>query len=184
MQQRLSELRSQWREQGKPELYTRIGMATGTAVVGNMGSQNRMDYTMTGDTVNIAARLEGVNKVYGCYTLVNKDTYFAAAANGAIFGREIDSILVMGRKKPIVIYELIGFTKDIHDNTKAMIKYYADGLHAYRKQEWDKAAALFDNALAFSPDDKPSLTMRNRCRKFVSSPPIYEWNGAFQMTGK
>jgi adenylate cyclase len=126
MQQRLSRLRAEWRKEGKPELCMRIGANTGIAVIGNMGSQNRMDYTMMGDTVNIAARLEGLNKVYGCYTLVSKDTYLPAAAKGSIFGRELDSVLLMGKKEPIDIYELIGFTHYINDVSKAMVIYYTD----------------------------------------------------------
>ena len=184
MQQRLSELREKWRKEGKPELYMRIGMDTGTAVVGNMGSQNRMDYTMMGDTVNIAARLEGVNKVYGCYSLISKDTYLPAAATGSIFGRELDSVLLVGKKEPIDIYEVIGFAKDIHDDTKAMVNYYKDALHAYRKHDWDKAIDLFKKAQSLFPEDKPILTMLKRCREFKSSPPPKNWNSVFKMTSK
>lgn len=184
MQQRLSELRNKWREQGKPELHMRIGMDTGTAVVGNMGSQNRMDYTMMGDTVNIAARLEGVNKVYGCYTLVSEATYIAATANGAVFGREIDSILLMGKKKPVVMYELIGFTEDIDDDTTAMVHYYSEALQAYRKQEWGTAISLFKQALSVLPEDKPSLTLLQRCRELNALPPSKNWNSVFKLTSK
>ena len=75
MQKRLHELRLKWKAEGRPELKMRIGLCTGSAVVGNMGSRNRMDYTMMGDTVNTAARLEGVNKIYGIYTLVCENTF-------------------------------------------------------------------------------------------------------------
>jgi len=165
-------------------LYNRIGLDTGVAVVGNMGSQNRMDYTMMGDTVNTAARLEGVNKVYGCYTLVSKNTYLPASANGSIFGRELDSVLLMGKTEPIDIYELIGFTDDIDDVTKTMVKYYAEALHAYREQKWVTAIALFEKAKALFPEDKAILTMLQRCREFKSSPPSEKWNSAFKLTSK
>jgi len=184
MQQRLSELRVKWKKEGKPMLYNRIGLDTGVAVVGNMGSQNRMDYTMMGDTVNTAARLEGVNKVYGCYTLVSKNTYLPASANGSIFGRELDSVLLMGKTEPIDIYELIGFTDDIDDVTKTMVKYYAEALHAYREQKWVTAIALFEKAKALFPEDKAILTMLQRCREFKSSPPSEKWNSAFKLTSK
>jgi len=85
MQNRMVELRKHWRDQDKPELKMRIGLCTGPAVIGNMGSQNRMDYTMMGDTVNTAARLEGVNKIYGIYTLVSDSTH--QGLNGNIFTR-------------------------------------------------------------------------------------------------
>jgi len=184
MQQRLSELRYKWKKEGKPELHMRIGMDTGSAVVGNMGSQNRMDYTMMGDTVNIAARLEGVNKVYGCYSLVSKNTYLPAAALGSIFGRELDSVLLMGKKEPVDIYEIMGFTKDIQDDTKAMVNYYKDALTAYRKQDWEKAIALFKKAQSLFPEDKPIMTMLKRCLEYKSSPPPTNWNGAFKMASK
>ena len=183
MQQRLSELRYKWKKEGKPELHMRIGMDTGTAVVGNMGSQNRMDYTMMGDTVNIAARLEGVNKVYGCYSLASKDTYSPAAA-GSIFGRELDSVVLMGKKEPVDIYEIMGFTNDIGDDTKTMVNYYKDALDAYRKQNWDKAIDLFKKAQSLFPDDKPSMTMLKRCLEYKSSPPSKNWNGSFKMASK
>ncbi|MCP3872646.1 MAG: adenylate/guanylate cyclase domain-containing protein [Desulfobacteraceae bacterium] len=184
MQQRLSELRIKWRKEGKPMLYNRIGLSTGVAVVGNMGSQNRMDYTMMGDVVNTAARLEGVNQVYGCYTLVCKDTYLQATANGSIFGRELDSVLLVGKKEPIDIFELIGFTYDIDDATKAMVKYYAEALHAYRKQKWATAIILFEKAKSLFPEDKAILTMLQRCRELKSSPPSEKWNSAFKLTSK
>jgi len=184
MQQRLSELRIKWREEGKPMLYNRIGMNTGVAVVGNMGSQSRMDYTMMGDTVNTAARLEGVNKLYGCYTLVSKSTYLPAVASGSIFGRELDSVLLVGKKEPIDIYELIGFTDEIDDATKTMVKYYAEALNAYRKQEWDNAIVLFEKAKSLFPEDKAILIMLQRCREFKSSPPSGKWSSAFKLTSK
>ncbi len=184
MQQRLSELRHKWKKEGKPELHMRIGMDTGTAVVGNMGSENRMDYTMMGDTVNIAARLEGVNKVYGCYSLVSKETFIPAASLGSIFGRELDSVVLMGKKEPVDIYEIMGFTTDIGDDTKAMVNYYKEALTAYRNQDWEKAITLFKKAQTLVPDDQPTLTMLKRCREYMVSPPPADWNGAFEMTSK
>jgi adenylate cyclase len=99
MQKRLAQLRTKWRTENRPELKMRIGICTGLAVVGNMGSEKRLDYTMMGDTVNTAARLEGVNKRYGIYTLISETT--RKAAGNEITVREVDTIKVIGRKKPV-----------------------------------------------------------------------------------
>ncbi|HIJ55432.1 MAG TPA: adenylate/guanylate cyclase domain-containing protein [Deltaproteobacteria bacterium] len=182
MQNRMIELRNHWRGQDKPELKMRIGLCTGPAVVGNMGSKNRMDYTMMGDTVNTAARLEGVNKIYGIYTLVSNSTH--QGLNGNIFTREIDSINVVGRDEPVTVYELMGYRGDIDSNRMDMTKQYAAGLHAYRNQQWDKAVELFQAALSLVSEDGPSKTMLERCFEFKESPPGKGWNGSYTMRSK
>ena len=94
----------------------RIGLCTGSAVIGNMGSEYRMDYTMMGDTVNTAARLEGINKIYGIYTLISETT--CIAAGDSIVTREIDTINVVGKNEPVTIYQLLGYASDIDDLAK------------------------------------------------------------------
>ena len=141
MQRRLDALRDRWRTAGKPELHMRIGMCTGPAVVGNMGSKNRMDYTMMGDTVNTAARLEGVNKVYGTYTMVSGSTY--RAGGDGILAREIDAVNVVGKGEPVTLYELLCRTADADAGTLERVEGYARGLDAYRKRDWAAAAAHF-----------------------------------------
>jgi adenylate cyclase len=182
MQKRLSELRVKWKAEGRPELRVRIGLCTGPAVVGNMGSRNRMDYTMMGDTVNTAARLEGVNKIYGTYTIISESTY--QAAGDWIRARELDAINVMGKSAPVKIYELIGYPSDVGAEIRRATEYYSRGLAAYRSRQWDKAAALFKKVLAMIPEDGPSRTMLERCRRFKADPPGEKWNGAYTMTTK
>ena len=182
MQKKLAELRAKWKAEGRPELKMRIGLCTGPAVVGNMGSKNRMDYTMMGDTVNTAARLEGVNKAYECFTLVSEST-FSKIGNG-IVGREIDSINVVGKKEPITIYELIGYPEDVDASRSETLDNYDQGLNAYRKQDWNKALVFFNKALTATPDDGPSKTMLARCNDYKANPPGKDWNGAFTMTSK
>ncbi len=182
MQKRLGELREVWRSQQRPELKMRIGLCTGPAVVGNMGSRNRMDYTMMGDTVNTAARLEGVNKVYGIYTLISDTTY--RALNGNLVTRELDSINVVGKKEPVIIYELVAYPEDLEANKKESMRLYAEGLEAYRNRDWDGAIASFEKALSVIPDDGPSTTLLTRCREFKTSPPPPDWNGSYTMTSK
>lgn len=182
MQKRLAELRSKWRTEEKPELKMRIGLCTGPAVVGNMGSKNRMDYTMMGDTVNTAARLEAVNKVYGSFTLVGDSTYGSAGDN--IITREIDSVLVAGKEDPVTIYEIIGYPEDVDDRMQEAANHYAEGLEAYRNQDWNRALNFFNKALEATPDDGPSKIMLNRCNEYKVNPPDRDWNGVFTMLTK
>ena len=182
MQKRLAELREKWKENGKPPLKMRIGLCTGSAVVGNMGSENRMDYTMMGDTVNTAARLEGINKIYGIYSLISETTY--RAAGGRIATREIDTINVVGKKEPVTIYQLLGHASDVNDVMQKTNEYYAEGLQAYRNQDWDKAILSFKAALNISPDDGPSKTMINRCNEYRIDPPGDNWNGSYTAKSK
>jgi adenylate cyclase len=182
MQKKMSELRKIWNEQGKPELKMRIGLFSGPAVVGNMGSKNRMDYTMMGDTVNTASRLEGVNKIYGIYTLIGDTTYHAA--KNKILAREIDSINVVGKKVPVTIFEPIDFINQVNENMIQTIDFYSKGLLAYRSQNWNQAIRFFTKALEVTPEDGPSKTMIRRCKEFMENPPGKDWNGSYTMKTK
>jgi len=182
MQKRLSKLREKWKTEGKPELFMRIGISTGPAVVGNMGSKNRMDYTMMGDTVNTAARLEGVNKIYGTYTLISETTY--AAAGDWSLSREIDSINVAGKNEPVSVYQLLGYPGDIDKRVRETIDYYTRGLYSYRRRDWNKSIMLFLKALSLTPDDGPSNTMLARCNEFKTNPPGKDWDGTYSILHK
>lgn len=182
MQKKMSELRKIWIEQGKPELKMRIGLFSGPAVVGNMGSKNRMDYTMMGDTVNTASRLEGVNKIYGIYTLIGDTTYHAV--KNKILAREIDSINVVGKKVPVTIYEPIDFINQVNETMIQTIDFYSKGLSSYRSQNWNQAIRFFTKALEITPEDGPSKTMIHRCKEFMESPPAKDWNGSYSMKTK
>jgi len=182
MQKRLQVLREKWQQEGKPELMMRIGLSTGLAVVGNMGSRNRMDYTMMGDTVNTAARLEGVNKIYGIYTLVCETTF--RKANQRVWGREIDAINVVGKAEPVVVYQVLGYADDIDETMLSMTSRYAEGLGLYRQRQWEAAMAKFDQALEIIGADGPSQTMRMRCQDYMQDPPPKDWNGSYTMKTK
>ena len=182
MQARLAKMRARWREEGRSELHMRIGLCTGPAVVGNMGSKSRMDYTMMGDTVNPAARLEGVNKVYGIYTLISDST--RQAAGDSIVTREIDAINVVGKAVPITVYEILGYRGNTDQQQLEVADLYTKGLYAYRNQEWNRAIIHFNAALEISPEDGPSQALLARCNQYKQTPPPKGWNGAYTMTSK
>lgn len=182
MQKKLDELRARFEEEGRPILHMRIGMNTGLAVVGNMGSEKRFDYTMMGDTVNTAARLEGVNKVYGTYTMISAATYEQCSDDVVV--RELDAVNVVGKGEPVVIYEVIGLPGEVDSHMEQVIFHYENGLAAYRQRQWAQAVSHFDKALAFDPGDSPSITMKKRCALYSKEPPADNWNGAYTMTSK
>ncbi len=182
MQTRLAELRTKWLAEKRPALKMRIGLNTGSAIVGNMGSRNKMDYTMMGDTVNTAARLEGVNKAYETYTMISHATY--TPAKNEIFVRELDSVTVVGKEEPVGVYELLGYPDEIDDVLRSVVELYAKGLGAYRNRNWDEAISHFTAALSANPLDGPSQTMLSRCKDFKVGPPGKDWNGAFMMATK
>jgi adenylate cyclase len=182
MQKKMEALRNTWRKADRPELNMRIGVNSGPAVVGNMGSKNKMDYTMMGDTVNTAARLEGVNKIYGTYTLIGEMTFRAVGSR--IFSSEIDTISVVGKDEPFTIYEPIGYNASIDENVMNTVELYSKGLKEYRAGEWRRAVSFFQSALDISADDAPSRLLLTRCRRYMDEPPLKNWNGIFKMTDK
>ncbi len=182
MQEWLVEARQKWRAEGRPQMKARIGLSTGAAVVGNMGSATRFNYTMMGDTVNLAARLEGANKPYGTYNMMPASTY--EAAKHKIEARELDRILVVGKLEPITVYELICRKGELTPDQQNKIELYTQGLELYRKREWEKASESFLKAEELKGGDPPSREYIRRCEEFAAFPPPEDWNGTYQMTSK
>ncbi len=182
MKRRLREMQETWRKAGKDELFVRMGMNTGDAVVGNMGSQTRMDYTAMGDSVNLASRLEGANKFYGTYAMISESTY--EVAKDHIEARKLDTIRVVGKTEPIVIYELLGNKGTLPDRMLDMLDKYYDALEYFHHREWKKALSLFNQALKVIDDDGPCLTYRERCEAFIKKPPTKKWDGVFSLKAK
>ncbi len=182
MQKKLDEMRKTWKEQGKHELFMRIGLNTGPMVVGNMGSKTRMDYTMMGDSVNLAARLEGVNKQYGTYDMFSQFTYEQVKEDVEV--RELDLIRVVGKSEPVRIYQLLCRKGELDEETAKINDLYAKGLENYRNQEWDDALDNFGAVLELSEKDGPSLTFFERCLLFQKEPPPADWDGVFSMKTK
>ncbi len=184
MQEKLGELRDQWKEEGQPELYMRIGLNTGSMVVGNMGSKNRMNYGMNGDSVNLAARLEGANKEYGTFTLISESTH--EQAKDFIEARELDSIRVVGRSTPVKIFELLGKKGEMNEKVREILPNYNQGLTYYKQGNWDEAIACFEKALKQNPDDGPSDTLLNRCQLLKKNFLVNkkDWDGVYSMSSK
>jgi adenylate cyclase len=199
MQRRQGELREKWRaEGGWPEIVyqmqTRIGLNTGLAVIGNMGSRRRFNYTMMGDNVNLAARCESGAKSYGVYNMVTGDTRRAAsAAKDDIAFRFLDKIVVKGRTQPVEMCEVIGYLAELPGEVGGCIELYTGGVAKYLARDWDGARGAFEKASElelYQPGKtpgvhtNPSLVMIARCAEFKADPPDDDWDGRYVMETK
>ena len=182
MQRRLEDLRTFWRKEGRHELRVRMGLNSGLAVAGNMGSRTRMNYTVMGDSVNLASRLEGANKPYGTYSMVSENTY-AAVRNQFRF-RVLDKIRVVGKNVPITVYELLELAGPLPDRKEEVLGLYDRGLTLFKDRAWSDARAAFEQALAVDSGDGPSRTYIERCAAFMEAPPEPDWDGVFKLSSK
>jgi len=181
MQAELVTLRKKWREEGYPELFVRMGVNSGQMMVGNMGSYTRMDYTMLGDAVNVAARLEPLNKIYHTYTMIGEDTY--KAAESVIEVRELDTVRVVGRADPLAVYELLCRKGELDGTLREMLEMYYRALALYKERRWDEAIAAFGEVLSLGKDG-PSQTYLERCKAFRVNPPAEDWDGVYNVETK
>jgi adenylate cyclase len=165
-----------------PKLAIRMGIATGEAVVGTVGSSSARSYTAMGDTVNLAARLESLNKVYHCSILLSEDTY--KLARGVIEAREIDLVTVAGKTEPIRIYEAMSRTGELNADQAKLRDMFADGLAAYRQQDWDGAQGRFEGCLRHAAEDGPARVMLERITMLRSAPPPAVWDGVWRLSEK
>jgi adenylate cyclase len=201
VQRRSAELREKWIREGDrwPEivhrLQTRIGLNSGPAVVGNMGSHTRFNYTMMGDNVNIAARMESGAKKWGVYTMCTEATRLGCekAAAGRVFFRALGRIVVKGRTLPLPIFEMVALAEDVTDANRECIALFEQGILKYCERDWDGALALFRRSeplevngpgRAPGTHDNPSLVYIEITRGYRAKPPPAEWDGVFEMTEK
>jgi adenylate cyclase len=160
----LRRLREKWAAEGRPDVNIGVGINSGDMVVGNMGSQMRFDYTVIGDNVNLASRLEGINKEYGTNIIISEYTY--EVVKNELFCRELDAVRVKGKKLPVRIFELLGDKKDA--------------------AEWREFEAItaFKGVIEVRPEDSPARLYVERCEELKANPPEGEWDGVFTMTKK
>jgi adenylate cyclase len=169
--------------EGKMGVDIGIGLNTDNVVSGNIGSKKRMDYTIIGDGVNLAARLESACKQYGAHILISEFTY--KAIRGTYYARELDLVVVKGKTQPVSIYELMDYhTSETYPSMTDALVHFRTGLGKYRQKKWDDAKAAFREVLSLNSHDKAAMLYIKRCDYFAESPPDEAWNGVWVMEDK
>ena len=177
----LAQLNAKWQAAGRPPVSTGIGLNTGLVNVGNMGSARRLSWTVMGDNVNLASRLEGITKEYHVPLIISEATYRQVASQFVC--RELDKIRVKGKNQPVTIYELLDTEAEKSKYTE-LLAHFEQAMLAYRAQDWGVAAAGFAAILQKFPDDGPSRAFLNRALEFSKAAPEAEWDGVYVMKTK
>jgi adenylate cyclase len=169
--------------EGRAPIDIGIGLNTGSVVSGNIGSRKRMDYTMIGDGVNLASRLESACKQYGAHILVSEFTY--RKLRGTYRAREIDLVVVMGKTEPVAVYEILDYhTEETYPRVSDALGRFRDGLAKYRRRQFGPARALFEEVLGINPDDKAAKLYAERCDRLAATPPPADWAGVWVLDSK
>jgi adenylate cyclase len=181
MIKQLENLNKKWISEGKLPIDIGIGINTGPMMVGNMGSEQRFDFTVMGDSVNLGSRLEGANKSYKTNIILSEFTY--ERVKDEFVCMELDSVRVKGKKQPVKIYSLVGY-KDLPDGQRQIVNQFNQGLALYREKKWDDALHLFENITATNPNLHAAKVYIERCLDLKKNPPPTEWDGVYVMTTK
>jgi len=179
---RLAELQKNWVAEGLPALEIGIGINTGIASIGSMGSSLRFGYTAIGDNVNLASRLEGLNKVYGTTILISESTRRDIADERMII-REIDFIRVVGKSLPVTIFEILS-EQAARNEGKGLVEIFGRGREAYKAHDWRAAKAAFEEVLQRWPNDGPAQVFLDRCNEYLVGGPGTDWDGVYEMKHK
>jgi adenylate cyclase len=184
MQRRLVELRREWKQKGMPELHCRVGINTGKMVVGNMGSKRVLDYTVIGDAVNLASRLEGANKFYGTALMISEFTFRSLTLN-RYRSRMLDVLRVKGKSEAVKVHEVYGYQEDhIEPKQNAYYMLYDQGYAEYLDRDFTLAAQSFQKTLALMPGDPAARQMLNRINRLSPEDLPREWDGSVALTSK
>src|SRR6202163_368055 len=183
---RLAEMQKKWKAEGRPVLDIGVGLCTGVASVGNMGSTLRYGYTALGDIVNLSSRIEGLNKEYATHILLS-DTTYAVVKDPLLVFRELDLIRVKGKLQPVVLYELVAARGTPEGDAPVLeerMEHFAQGRACYRERRWQDAQIVFEKLLERWPEDGPARMYLNRCREYFVDGPEENWDGVYVMTHK
>jgi adenylate cyclase len=181
MMQRLVTLNQRRVSAGQAALEIGVGFSTGPTVIGNIGSVRRLDYTVIGDTVNLASRLEGATKQYGAKILLSEMTVRELKRPATL--RELDLIRVKGKDRPVAVYESLGYRAG-EPGLPALLALHAAGIDAYRARDWAAARRAFEGVLELYPNDGPAGVYRQRCELLATTPPPVDWDGVWNLTEK
>jgi adenylate cyclase len=182
MIRKLNALKQKWEGEGREIFNIGIGVNTGDMIVGNLGSEQIFDYTVIGDAVNLGARLEGINKVYQTAKNIIISEFTKDELSDKIVTRELDSVRVKGKKKPVAIFELVG-DKEVEVYPAEFLGHFSAGIERYKKMEWDKAIKEFSTGYKIKEDEVCNMYIK-RCKHFKKNPPGADWDGVFTLMTK